>query len=600
MAEMIPDRLPSGASAGEKKVFAILQQLPDDVVVYYEPVIGERYPDFIAIIPHVGLLVIEVKGWYPNHISAANNSDVTVNARGLPEVQKHPIRQAREYMFGLMDLARRHPETKALLHSSGEREGRFIFPFGHVAILNNCSRSQLDERSLSIVFPTSKVISRDELDSFSELTDVEILNRLKSSFDPWWPFGSLSGRQIDVLRSIIHPEISIAASAPSSAPNAGDLKVLDLRQERNARSLGEGHRVVYGVAGSGKTVILVARARMLAEARDKQILVLCYNRALAEYFRWTFEGVPSVSCLNFHAWGKQSGVAYRDYEDDEAYGERLLERLSRGEADVGRYDAVFIDEAQDFARSWFQCAKLALKEPDDGDLLVVGDGGQSLYRRRKFTWREAGVNAIGRTINSRFDLDKNYRNTREILEVATNFVSPAIDGADPETALQAPRPDPNLALRSGDKPRLLLGATEQQEIEELAGAVQSLLQSGIRPSEIAVLYRANVKGWVKSLAVALKRHAPVNWPHDKSQDFASADGVTVRTMHSAKGLQWRAVLVARCDMMPFEPAVFENPEGGEALERGLLYVAMTRAEEHLFFSCSGPQGYAGQIQRLLN
>lgn len=218
MAEMIPDRLPSGASAGEKKVFAILQQLPDDVVVYYEPVIGARYPDFIAIIPHVGLLVIEVKGWYPNHISAANNSDVTVNARGLPEVQKHPIRQAREYMFGLMDLARRHPESKALLHASGEREGRFIFPIGHVAILNNCSRSQLAERSLSVVFPTSKVISRDELDSFSELTGVAILSRFKSSFDPWWPFGSLSSRQIDVLRSIIHPEIAIVASNACSSP----------------------------------------------------------------------------------------------------------------------------------------------------------------------------------------------------------------------------------------------------------------------------------------------------------------------------------------------------------------------------------------------
>ena len=66
MAEMIPDRLPSGASAGEKKVFALLQQLPDDVIVYYEPVVADRYPDFIVIIPSLGLLVIEVKGWYPN------------------------------------------------------------------------------------------------------------------------------------------------------------------------------------------------------------------------------------------------------------------------------------------------------------------------------------------------------------------------------------------------------------------------------------------------------------------------------------------------------------------------------------------------------
>jgi len=67
--------------------------------------------------------------------------------------------------------------------------------------------------------------------------------------------------------------------------------------------------------------------------------------------------------------------------------------------------------------------KVALKEPDDGDLLIVGDGSQSLYRRRRFTWREAGVHAVGRTLNSRFDLDKNYRNTQEILKIAAEFVS---------------------------------------------------------------------------------------------------------------------------------------------------------------------------------
>ncbi|MGH6949965.1 MAG: 3'-5' exonuclease, partial [Vitreimonas sp.] len=538
MAEMIPDRLPSGASAGEKKVFAILQQLPDDVVVYYEPVVGERYPDFIAIIPSVGLLVIEVKGWYPNHISGASNTDVTVTSRGQAEVQKHPVRQARDYMYGLMDLARRHSETRTLLHLSGDREGRFIFPFGHLAILSNCSRSQLDERNLSQIFPSPKVVARDELESLSGLSDVEVLRRFKSSFDPWWSFDRLSGRQVDVLRSIIHPEIAIAPKGASTPLEQPDLKILDVRQERNARSLGDGHRIVYGVAGSGKTVILIARARLLAEASTKQVLILCYNRALADYFKHVFSVTSNVTCLHFHAWGgKHNSVTYRDDEDEDAYGERLLQRLANGEGDAGRFDAVFIDEAQDFARSWFQCAKLALKEPDDGDLLIVGDGGQSLYKRRAFTWRDAGINAIGRTINTRFDLDKNYRNTREILEVAASFVSPIIENADAENTLQAPRPDPALAIRSGSKPRLMLAVSERQELEQLAAEVRSLLNIGFGPSEIAVLYRANVKGWVKGLAAALRCEAPVFWPHDRSEEFTASDGITLRTMHSAKGLQ---------------------------------------------------------------
>ena len=211
--------------------------------------------------------------------------------------------------------------------------------------------------------------------------------------------------------------------------------MLDLRQERNARSLGEGHRLVYGVAGSGKTVILIARARLVAQDPDKQVLILCFNRALAEYFQRLFVQTPNVTCLNFHQWGSQrNGVRYREGEDEEAFGERLLQRLQHGEGDAHKYDAVFIDEAQDFPKSWFLCSKLALKEPDDGDLLIVGDGSQSLYRRRPFTWREAGVNAQGRTINIRFDLDKNYRNTREILKVAAKFVSTNGEQNDPESA----------------------------------------------------------------------------------------------------------------------------------------------------------------------
>jgi superfamily I DNA and RNA helicase len=69
-----------------------------------------------------------------------------------------------------------------------------------------------------------------------------------------------------------------------------DLAVLDLRQERNARALGDGHRIVYGVAGSGKTVLLIARAKLLAEDPEKRILILCYNRLLAQHLAVALAG----------------------------------------------------------------------------------------------------------------------------------------------------------------------------------------------------------------------------------------------------------------------------------------------------------------------
>src|SRR5439155_718611 len=61
------------------------------------------------------------------------------------------------------------------------------------------------------------------------------------------------------------------------------LRVMDLRQEQIARGLGSGHRVIHGVAGSGKTMVLRYRAIWLAKAKFGRILVLCYNRALATW-----------------------------------------------------------------------------------------------------------------------------------------------------------------------------------------------------------------------------------------------------------------------------------------------------------------------------
>jgi hypothetical protein len=596
MAEMIPDRLPSRASAGEKKVFALLQQLPDDVIVYYEPVVADRYPDFIVVIPSVGLLVIEVKGWYPNYIEGANNGEVTINSRGQREVCKHPVRQARDYQHRLMDTARGHPETAALLQHEGAQTGRFVFPFGHLAILNNCTRQQLDERGLSQVFPANKVLARDELEV---MWASETMDRLKSCFDPWWDFGRLTDRQISIVRAVIHPEIVISPPVQAGVSEQPSLKVLDLRQERNAHSLGEGHRIIYGVAGSGKTVILVARARLVAEDLQKRVLVLCYNVALAEYFQRLFAQATNVTCLNFHKWGTQRNSIRFD-DDEEVFATRLLQRLEHGEGEANSYDAVFIDEAQDFSKTWFLCAKLALKEPDDGDLLIVGDGSQLLYRRRRFTWRGAGVNAVGRTINTRFDLDKNYRNTREILKIAAEFVSVDVEPNEPETGLQIIKPDPNVALRSGPVPEMLAASTEKSELRTAVEKIDAWLKKGIRPSEVAVLYRANDGGWVKELASLISQRAAVYWPHDNGGDFRDPFGVRVTTMHSAKGLQWRAVLVMRTDMMPFVPDGDVDRLEQERLERGLMYVAMTRAEERLAFTRSTLNGFASQIQRLLD
>jgi len=97
----------------------------------------------------------------------------------------------------------------------------------------------------------------------------------------------------------------------------------------------------------------------------------------------------------------------------------------------------------------------------------------------------------------------------------------------------------------------------------VAKKILSWREKGLRHPEIAILYRANTVGWVERLASLISKQTAVYWPHDLSGNFLDATGVCVSTMHSAKVLQWRAVLVMRCDMMPFLAGPIADEAGQE-------------------------------------
>jgi hypothetical protein len=625
MATMIPDSMPRASSAGEKRMFAALQKLPDECFVYYEPVIAHRYPDFVVLMPDVGLLVIEVKGWYPADILEANTHDVRTRSNGQVSTSPHPLRQAREYMFRLMDVARafatQYEDAARLLHKHGERAGKFIFPFGTLACLSNITRDQLATShagEIGSVFGSPRTMTRNELQALEDATSSELLTRLKACFEPWWPFPTLDSRQIDALRAIIHPEIVLGGSreedkekeapGPEHPPPTIDppLKVLDPIQEANALSIGDGHRVIYGVAGSGKTVLLIARAKRLAENPEKRILVLCFNRALAEHLQTAFSGYENIRAMHFHGWGGQNGATFRPKEDDEAYGVRLLDRLESGHADGRSYDAVLIDEAQDFERSWLQCAKAALKEPDDGDLIIVGDGSQMLYRRGTFTWQDAGIHAVGRTIVSKFGLERNYRNTRQILRVAIPFAAQT-DPATGSSTRRTLRISEETARRSGVEPSMLVAASRAAECQTVVALVTNWLAQGapspggklarISANEIEILYprlqQAN-QAVMEKFVADLRRVAPVSWWKHQNGEEDVGSSISVRTMHSAKGLQRRAIVLLWTDLLPMG----NDPEQMQQ-DRGLLYMALTRAEDVLVMTRSGRSAFTDELERLV-
>ncbi len=591
MAEMIPEKIPSKASKGEQRLFGILSQLPDDCIVYYEALVNRRNPDFIVIIPQYGVLIIEVKGWYAAEITKANGHEVTVRGRdGSETPHKHPNIQARDYKFGLMDYCRMHRRVAGELFE--DLTNRFCFPFCHMTVLSNISDQKLTEAEWKAVFPLEFCISKDKLLRWEVLSCAsEIQNALFPFFHPFWNFPRLNSDQVLRLRTIIHPEILIHMSQ-SESPD-GVLKALDLKQERNARTLGDGHRIIYGIAGSGKTVLLIARAKLISEQNpESRILVLCYNVTLRVYLASCLKDYRNVQVRNFHQW---ANVPFERNEDPELTGERWLARVgSKPIPETDLFDTILVDEAQDFAASWYRCVVAALRGGEDGDLLIVHDGSQGLYGDKKIRWKEVGVRAKGRT--QRNDLAKNYRNTGEILRLATQFArTPKDDEVSDSPAIVTV--DPTLCQRRFHSPILLSFPNRTEELRAVRSIIEKLTTGQfeplpsykVEPAEIAVLYRNNPR---HPEFEQLSNAPAVTWLNRSTNDRLKVtdNNTKLLTIHSAKGLQFRVVIIICCNDMP---ARFSDTT--MVAERSTSYVALTRAEELLILTHTGSSEFVREL-----
>lgn len=613
MPEMIPDSIPSNASAGEKAIFTILQNLPDDCLVYYEPIVARKFPDFVVISPRIGILIIEVKGWYPKQILGGDSNIIQLQMRA-PETSKHPMRQAREYMFALMDEARSILNAPLLLNGQGEHEGRFLFPFGNMVILNNIEKKQLENHvngDLSILFPDLKTVYREKLEELKLLTPTALELALKSFFDPWWKFKELDDTQINLIRAIIHPEIKISPAKSKGKPaaiipsNIVDLKVLDLEQEKMAHNIGGGHRLLWGVAGSGKTIILIARAKILSQQEGSpNILILCYNVTLGfNFMKSELANYPNIKVFHFDGWAKSLGCTRHMNQDNDSLGELLLSRLENGCEDTGRYNAIMVDEAQDFAPSWFKCILEALVDRDNDDLLITGDGNQTIINgsKSKVNWKNLGIQAQGRTKY----LKINYRNTKRILELASRFSNHGNSTQDDDNGASIIPVDVSTARREGDfSPIFVECQTCKEEISTVVNQIRDLLQNktwqgceipGIEASNIGILYRhcvAKDKPLINELITQLNLFTKAIWLNEssKSRERVTEPGVKIQTIHSAKGLQYAAVFVLWADLFP---APF--PDTNETQERNLFYVALTRAEEYLMITSSRHSSFTKTI-----
>ena len=584
-------------TTGERRFAERLEaKLESDYLLWYDVAVGRRarHPDFIVVHPRRGALMLEVKDWRTETIQSINPAQATLlTERGIVH-ELNPFEQARQLAHEVVGLLQR--DSLLVNPDNDPRRGKLCFPWSYGVVLPFITRKQFVDTELGRAIPEHRVVCADEM--YEEVDAEEFQKRLWQMF-PWVPKAPLSLPQIERVRWHLFPDIRIAGPRqttllPDLVPDL--MRVMDLEQERLARSLGEGHRVIHGVAGSGKTMILVYRCVHLAKLMRKPVLVLCYNRTLAERLRQLIDeqGVGQhVHVRNFHAWCRDQLTQYHcvmpTATDKNEYSKQLVERLAdaveRGQVPAAQYGAVLVDEGHDFEAEWLKLI-VRMVDPESNFLLLLYDDAQSIYKRRgAFSFRSVGINAQGRTTILRL----NYRNTAEVLRVAHRF---AADVLKPEDADEdgVPIIQPQAADRHGPEPQLLRFAALRDEAAYLGRLFTELKAQGYAWGDMAVVYHA---GFIEQEIAAAFEQAGIPFvkltARARGKGATRPDKVSFVTFHSSKGLEYPVVAIPGLGFLP-------SPKEPEVDQVRRTYVAMTRPTERLIVTCHRESAF---VKRLL-
>jgi hypothetical protein len=598
-------RIRDRVKGGERRVFdALARQLEDDYCVWHNiPILGSsREPDFVILHPQRGLLILEVKGWKLRTIRDANPIQVELQTERGPVAKPHPLSQARAYAQDVHRLFEKHPE---LCHPDGAHKGKVIIPWGWGAVLSHIKRSEVEgNTNFHAVFDPDKVLLEDDLRE--DVDPMAFQERLWAMFVVHWR-PALTLPQLALVRGLLFPELRIGdqKSLPFDSPIPmlvvrDVLQVMDQRQEEIARTLGEGHRLIHGPAGSGKTMLLIFRAVQLqAAARpEKPILVLCYNRALADRIDaiLRLKGVgPAVQVRTFHSWALEMVRTYQlgrvdhlprdDFHD--AVARLACDGIASARVPQGQYTALLIDEAHDLADDWITAA-VKMVDPATKSLLVLYDDAQSIYqkKRRKLSFAKLGVEARGRTEI----LKLNYRNTREVLGVALDCARSILQVRELTDGDDIPLVFPESAGRSGPMPVFRRFDSTQAELHGVVEKVKDLQGEGYRLRDIVIIAR---QWWPLARLQSMLASAGVQSIGTKnSRRGEEQDAVTLTTLHSSKGLEFPVVLLIALNLLDAREEQFAD-------EVRLLYVGMTRATHELHLSASASSPFADSVEQAI-
>ena len=245
------------------------------------------------------------------------------------------------------------------------------------------------------------------------------------------------------------------------------------------------------------------------------------------------------------------------------------------------FNFTVVDESQDLTIAQLRfLAALGGGRPNS--LFFAGDLGQRIFQQA-FSWRSLGVDIRGRSRT----LHVNYRTSHQIRMQADRLLGPEVSDVDGNTEERGG----TISVFNGPAPNIQVSSTPEKEIEAVAGWLSELLKEGVKSHEIGVFVRstnelARARAAVKRAGIAFK-------VLDENVE-STTDHASISTMHLAKGLEFRAVVVMACDdeIIPSQERIETVTDDSDLeevyeTERHLLYVACTRARDYLLVTSGG-------------
>jgi hypothetical protein len=515
-ARSIPTE-PIFADRSERIVWnELIRRLPDEATVICNLKLldhsHEYEMDFLVLWPGIGVSVLEVKGGNvrPNSDSTFHQSD----SKGSRDID--PIGQVTNCVHGLV----RYVESKSSLQHFSPRH-MLIFPY-----------STIDSDYERPDIPRSIVTDEGDLIHIADRIKLDLRSH---NYRP-------TAQEVDIL--IQH--LGRAVKSQKSLMESGLEREEDVLQVTEAQfSILDMCRTIpkfaiLGAAGCGKTYIAIEQARRRALAGDR-VLLLCYNKGLADYLTHRFETMPEnqrpaiVSTLHSLAYKWNLRFEIRDV--DEFWDIELPRLLMKHLASVPReekFDTVIIDEAQDFHPHWWNLVLAALKSPEHGGVYAFGDTHQGIFR-------EATDIPL---VTCELHLDTNLRNSLPIAELAALCIE-----------------EPLLLSGLDSFPVRYVETTDDDAIAAADDVVNQLLNEGWAPSDICVLTTGS-RHPVQREQADLDRSAYWN-------AFFDANEVFYGHVLGFKGLERRVIVLAI------------NGWKIEDQKKEMLYTAITRARDLL-------------------